>query len=73
QDSILSINIDNPDEQNPALIQALVTAGAQIRYVEPITHSLEEIYLELVESDRSPANDMEGSAQKTNRQEAQNG
>lgn len=73
QDSMLSINIDNPDEQNPALIQALVTAGAQIRYVEPITHSLEEIYLELVESDRSPANKVEGSALKENRQEAQNG
>ena len=73
QDSMLSINIDNPDEQNPALIQALVTAGAQIRYVEPITHSLEEVYLELVEGDRSPANGAEGSVRKMNRQEAQHG
>ena len=47
-ESILSIALDNPDEQNPPLVQALVTAGAQIRAVEPISHSLEEVYLELV-------------------------
>ncbi len=62
QDSLLTINLDNPDEQNPALIQALVTAGAQIRYVEPISHSLEEVYLELVEGDRSGSNGAQGSA-----------
>ncbi len=44
----LSIALDNPDEQNPPLVQALVTAGAQIRAVEPISHSLEEVYLELL-------------------------
>jgi ABC-2 type transport system ATP-binding protein len=47
-DSTLSITLDNPDEQNPPLVQTLVTAGAQIRAVEPISHSLEEVYLELV-------------------------
>src|SRR5207302_581626 len=50
QDSALSITLDNPDEQNPLLVQALVTAGAQIRFVEPIAHSLEEVYLELVDN-----------------------
>ncbi len=47
-ESTLSITLDNPDEQNPPLVQTLVTAGAQIRAVEPIAHSLEEVYLELV-------------------------
>jgi ABC-2 type transport system ATP-binding protein len=47
-ESILSIALDNPDEQNPPLVQALVTAGAQIRAVEPISHSLEEVYMQLV-------------------------
>ena len=49
QDDRLLVTLDNPDEQNPQLVQALVTAGAQIRFVEPIAHSLEEVYLELIE------------------------
>lgn len=51
QESTLSISLDDPDAQNPALIQALVHAGAQIRTVAPIVHSLEDVYLELVEDD----------------------
>ena len=47
-DGALSISLDDPDAQNPALIQALVSAGASIRYVEPIEHSLEDVYMELV-------------------------
>ncbi len=49
QDSVLAITLDDPDAQNPPLIQALVAAGAPIRYVEPIEHSLEDVYLELVQ------------------------
>jgi ABC-2 type transport system ATP-binding protein len=45
---VLSVQLDDPDEQSPALVQALITAGAQIRSVEPISHSLEEVYLQLV-------------------------
>jgi ABC-2 type transport system ATP-binding protein len=48
RDSSLSIVLDDPDAHNPALIQALVGAGAPIRYVEPLAHSLEDVYLELV-------------------------
>ena len=47
-DSLLSIQLDDPDGQSPALVQALIAAGAQIRTVEPISHSLEEVYLQLV-------------------------
>jgi ABC-2 type transport system ATP-binding protein len=50
-DSALAITLDDPDAQNPVLIQALVAAGAPIRYVEPIEHSLEDVYLELVQDD----------------------
>jgi len=49
QNDSLLVTLDNPDEQNPQLVRALVTAGAQIRFVEPIAHSLEEVYLELIE------------------------
>jgi ABC-2 type transport system ATP-binding protein len=48
RDSALSIALDDPDAQNPMLVQALVAAGAQIQYVEPLMHSLEDVYLELV-------------------------
>ncbi len=48
RDGALSIVLDDPDAHNPALIQALVGAGAPIRYVEPLAHSLEDVYLELV-------------------------
>ncbi len=48
-DSVLAITLDDPDAQNPLLIQALVAAGAPIRYVEPIEHSLEDVYLELIQ------------------------
>jgi ABC-2 type transport system ATP-binding protein len=48
QDGALAVSLDDPDAQNPPLVQALVAAGAPIRYVEPIEHSLEDVYLELV-------------------------
>jgi ABC-2 type transport system ATP-binding protein len=50
-DGALAITLDDPDAQNPPLIQALVAAGARIRYVEPIEHSLEDVYLELVQDE----------------------
>jgi ABC-2 type transport system ATP-binding protein len=48
-ESTLSVSLAHPDEQNPELVRALVEAGAAIRAVEPTSHSLEEVYLELVE------------------------
>jgi ABC-2 type transport system ATP-binding protein len=47
----LQIRLDDPDSQNPLLVQTLVSAGAPIRYIEPVSHSLEDVYLELVGSD----------------------
>src|SRR5487761_1953878 len=55
QDDILSVSLDHPDDQNPELVRALVEAGAQIRAVEPTSHSLEEVYMELVEQARDTA------------------
>ncbi|GAB4190785.1 MAG: ABC transporter ATP-binding protein [Roseiflexaceae bacterium] len=45
---LLSVELDAPEEHNPQLIAALVAAGAPIRYVEPMRHSLEDVYLELI-------------------------
>jgi ABC-2 type transport system ATP-binding protein len=54
-ESTLSVSLAHPDEQNPELVRSLVEAGARIRAVEPTSHSLEEVYLELVESERDAA------------------
>ncbi|HEX7734376.1 MAG TPA: ABC transporter ATP-binding protein [Ktedonobacteraceae bacterium] len=45
----LTVRLNDPDYQNPMLIRALITAGAQVRYVEAISHSLEEVYLGLID------------------------
>ena len=47
-DSTLSVALDDPETMNPLLVHALVTAGAQIRYVQPTSHSLEDVYLQLI-------------------------
>jgi ABC-2 type transport system ATP-binding protein len=51
-ESLLSVSLEHPDDQNPTLVRSLVEAGADIRAVEPTTHSLEEVYLDLVEQPR---------------------
>jgi len=48
EDDTLSVGLDDPDTQNPLLLNALVGAGAQIRYVKPMSPSLEDVYLELI-------------------------
>ena len=44
----LTVQLDDPDLRNPDLVDALRAAGARIRYVERLTHSLEDVYLRLV-------------------------
>jgi ABC-2 type transport system ATP-binding protein len=49
----LSVQLDDPDGQSPALVQALIAAGAQIRSVEAINHSLEDVYMQLIGANTS--------------------
>lgn len=49
-DNKLVISLQDPEESNPEIIKALVMAGAQLRFVGEIRHSLEQIYLEMVKS-----------------------
>ena len=44
----LTVQLDDPDVRNPDLVDALRAAGARIRYVERVQHSLEDVYLRLV-------------------------
>jgi ABC-2 type transport system ATP-binding protein len=47
-DSKLLVSLENPEEQNPSIIAALVAAGAQIQFVGELRHSLEDIYLQMI-------------------------
>jgi ABC-type multidrug transport system, ATPase component len=49
-DSTLRVNLANPQRDTPRLVRALVEAGADLYAVEPARKSLEEIYLELLDS-----------------------
>ncbi len=50
RDGSLSVQLDDPDGQSPSLVHTLIAAGAQIRSVEPINHSLEDVYLQIIGS-----------------------
>jgi ABC-2 type transport system ATP-binding protein len=52
----LSVQLDDPDGQSPSLVQALIAAGAQIRSVEPINHTLEDVYMQLMSEKSSELN-----------------
>ena len=42
------VPVQDPDAQNPAIVREAVLAGAQVRYVEELGASLEDVYLSLV-------------------------
>ncbi len=44
----LQINLTDPENENPLLVRELVKAGAEIRFVEEQTSTLEEVYLSLI-------------------------
>ncbi len=50
-DQKLVISLDDPEANNPLIIRRLVDAGADIRYVGELRHSLEQIYLEMIHTE----------------------
>jgi ABC-2 type transport system ATP-binding protein len=47
-DNKLVLALEDPEKANPDIIRALVAAGADIQFVGELRHSLEDIYLQLV-------------------------
>lgn len=47
-DGGLMISLDKPEEQNPALVRAVLRAGGEIQYLSEFKHSLEDVYFSLV-------------------------
>jgi ABC-2 type transport system ATP-binding protein len=53
-DGRLLLAVDDPERHNPALIRHLCEAGAEVRFVEEVAHSLEDVYLALVRREPGP-------------------
>jgi ABC-2 type transport system ATP-binding protein len=47
----LVVGLDDPEGQNPQIIRTLVEAGAQIQFVGELRHSLEDVYLQMINED----------------------
>jgi ABC-2 type transport system ATP-binding protein len=44
----LVIGLDDPPTRNPGIVRMLVEQGAEIRFVDELRHSLEDVYLSLI-------------------------
>jgi ABC-2 type transport system ATP-binding protein len=49
-DNTLVISLDEPEVQNPLLVERIVAAGGAIQFVNELRHSLEDIYFTLIEN-----------------------
>jgi ABC-2 type transport system ATP-binding protein len=47
-DNQLVISLDDPEEQNPILVEHIVAAGGAVQFVSELRHSLEDIYFALI-------------------------
>jgi ABC-2 type transport system ATP-binding protein len=54
-DAKLVVSLDAPEAHNPDLVRALVGAGADVQFVGELRHSLEDIYLQFIQSEAGPA------------------
>ena len=50
-DGEMRIQLTDPDVQTPLIVRRLVEAGADVQYVAEVKHSLEDVYLSLVNGD----------------------
>jgi ABC-2 type transport system ATP-binding protein len=48
-DQQLVISLDDPERQNPVLVERIVAAGGAIQFVNELHHSLEDIYFALLD------------------------
>jgi ABC-2 type transport system ATP-binding protein len=47
-ENALICEVDNPENENPIIIEAIVKAGGKVQYVTDMKRSLEDVYLELI-------------------------
>ena len=46
----LIIGVDDPEKENPDIIDAIGTAGGRVQFVTALSSTLEDVYLKLVRS-----------------------
>ena len=44
----LTIDVENPEKENPFIVNAIVGAGGQVQYVNRLSPTLEDAYLKFV-------------------------
>jgi ABC-2 type transport system ATP-binding protein len=54
KENTLLISLDNPEEQNPILVEKIVAAGGAVQFIDELRHSLEDIYFTLMEEEAKP-------------------
>jgi ABC-2 type transport system ATP-binding protein len=47
-DNKLTIDVVNPEKENPAIVAAIVRAGGHVQYVTELSPTLEDVYLKFV-------------------------
>ena len=47
-DAKLVVGLDAPEDENPVILRRLVELGAEVQFVGELRHSLEDVYLQLV-------------------------
>ena len=52
-DNKLIVAVDDPETHNPEMIRLLVEAGVNIQFVGELRHTLEDIYLQLVQDEQN--------------------
>jgi len=52
-DKRLILGLDNPEETNPIIVKALVAAGLDVQFVSEVRHSLEDVYLSLINDENN--------------------
>jgi ABC-2 type transport system ATP-binding protein len=45
---VLTMNVASPEQDNPALVRALIAAGADVQFVYENKHTLEEVYFKVL-------------------------
>jgi ABC-2 type transport system ATP-binding protein len=49
-DNKLIVTLDDPEAENPVLVSRLVEAGAEVQFVGELRRSLEDVYLQLIQT-----------------------
>jgi ABC-2 type transport system ATP-binding protein len=52
-DNTLLVSLDDPEEQNPILVERVVGAGGGVQFVNELRHSLEDIYFTLIQDEEA--------------------